>query len=36
MPYYYGYGFGVDPSYLLLVIVSLVLGMLTQSYINRT
>lgn len=35
MPYY-GYGFGVDPSYLLLVVVSLVLGFATQSYINST
>ena len=36
MPYYYGYGFGIDPAYLIVVIASLVLGMLTQGYINRT
>ena len=35
MPYY-GYGFGFDPSYLLLVVVSLVLGVATQGYINST
>ena len=35
MPYY-GYGFGFDPAYLLLVVVSLVLGLATQSYINST
>ena len=33
---YYGYGFGFDPAYLLLVVVSLVLGLATQSYINST
>ena len=37
MPYYgYGYGMGFDPAYLLLVVVSLVLGFATQSYINST
>ena len=36
MPFYYGYGFGFDPAYLLLVAVSLVLGLLTQSYIKST
>lgn len=38
MPYlgYYGYGFGIDPSYLLLVAVSLILGLATQGYINST
>ena len=37
MPYYgFGYGFGIDPAYLLLVVVSLVLGMATQGYINST
>ena len=37
MPYYgYGYGMGFDPAYLLLVVVSLVLGLATQSYINST
>ncbi len=35
MPYYH-YGFGFDPAYLLLVLVSLVLGLLTQGYIKRT
>ena len=35
MPYY-GYGFGFDPSYLLLVVVSLVLGVVTQGYISST
>ena len=35
MPYY-GYGFGFDPAYLLLVMVSLVLGLATQAYINST
>lgn len=34
--YYYGYGYGLDTGYLLLVVVSMVLGMLTQGYINRT
>lgn len=32
----YGYGFGIDPAYLALVIASLVLGMATQGYINST
>lgn len=32
----YGYGFGLDPAYLLLVIVSTVLGLATQSYIKST
>lgn len=37
MPYYgYGYGFGFDPAYLLLVIVSTVLGLAAQGYIDRT
>ena len=38
MPLYYGYGFGYgfDPAYLALVLVSLVLGLVTQGYINRT
>lgn len=35
-PYYYGFGFGIDPAYLLLVVISLVLGLVTQSYINST
>ena len=33
---YYGFGYALDPSYLLLVVVSLVLGLATQSYINST
>lgn len=39
MPYYgygYGYGFGFDPVYLLLVLVSTVLGLAAQGYINST
>lgn len=37
MPYYgYGYGFGFDPAYMLLVVVSLVLGLAAQAYINST
>ena len=36
MPYYYGYGFGVDPLYLLVVLVCTVLGLAAQSYINST
>ena len=32
--YYYGYG--LDPGYLAIVLVSLVLGGLTQAYINRS
>lgn len=39
MPLYYGYGYGygvmVDPLYLMVVVVSLVLGMAAQGYINR-
>ena len=34
MPYYYGYGFGIDPLYLLVVLVCTVLGLAAQSYIN--
>lgn len=33
---YFGFGYALDPSYLLLVVVSLVLGLATQSYINST
>lgn len=37
LPYYgFGYGFGIDPAYLVLVVVSLVLGLATQAYINKT
>lgn len=32
----YGYGWGYDPAYLLLVIVSTVLGLVTQNYIKST
>lgn len=32
----YGYGFGFDPLYLLVVLVSLVLGGAAQAYINST
>ena len=35
MPYMY-YGLGFDPAYLALVVVSLVLGLATQGYINST
>ena len=34
MPYYYFYGF--DPAYLLLIVVSTILGMATQGYIRST
>lgn len=33
---YYGYGFGIDPAYLLIVVVSFVIGLAAQTYINRT
>ncbi len=33
---YYGYGFGYDPLYLALVIISTILGVATQSYIKST
>ena len=36
MPYYYGYGFGIDSLYLLVVLVCTVLGLAAQSYINST
>ena len=35
MPYY-GYGFGFDPAYMLLVLVSTVIGLAAQGYINST
>lgn len=35
MPYY-GYGFGFDPTYMLLVLVSTVIGLAAQGYINST
>ena len=33
---YYGYGFGFDPAYMLLVLVSTVIGLAAQGYINST
>lgn len=33
---YYGYGMGYDPMYLLLIVVSTILGMATQGYIKST
>lgn len=35
MPYY-GYGFGFDPAYMLLVLVPTVIGLAAQGYINST
>ena len=35
MPLYYGYGFGIDPAYLILVAASIALGFLAQTYINN-
>lgn len=35
MPYY-GYGFGFDPAYMVLVLVSTVIGLAAQGYINST
>lgn len=32
---YYGYGWGIDPLYLLVILISLILGALTQAYINH-
>lgn len=39
MPYYYGgygYGFGMDPLYLIVVVICTVLGLAAQGYINST
>ena len=36
MYYGHGFGWGLDPAYLLLVLVSTALGLATQSYIKRT
>ena len=37
MPYYeYGYGYGIDPLYLLVVLVSTVIGLAAQAYIKST
>lgn len=38
MPYYYGYGYGYgfDPAYLLLLLITTVLGLAAQAYINST
>lgn len=33
---YYGYVMGYDPMYLLLIVVSTILGMATQGYIKST
>ena len=33
---YCGYGMGYDPMYLLLIVVSTILGMATQGYIKST
>lgn len=35
MPYY-GYGFGFDPAYMVLVLVSTAIGLAAQGYINST
>lgn len=36
MYYGMGYGWGIDPAYLLLVVISTAIGMVTQSYIKKT
>lgn len=36
MPYYGYYGFGYDPLYLIIVLVTTVVGLMAQSYINST
>ena len=37
MPYYgFGYGYGMDPLYLLVVLVSTVIGLAAQAYIKST
>lgn len=36
MYYGMGYGWGIDPAYLLLVVISTAIGMATQSYIKKT
>ena len=36
MYYGYGLGWGLDPAYLLLVVISTALGLATQAYIKRT
>ena len=33
MPYYGYYGFGYDPLYLIIVLVTTVVGLMAQSYI---
>lgn len=35
MPYY-GYGYGYDPLYLVIVLVTTVIGLLAQNYVNST
>ena len=32
--YGYGYGYGYDMTYLLIAVIGMVLGMITQGYIN--
>lgn len=36
MPYFGYYGFGYDPLYLIIVLVTTVVGLMAQSYINST
>ena len=33
---YYGTGYGVDTMYIIVIVVSLLLGLITQNYIKRT
>lgn len=33
---YYGYGYYMDPAYLILMVVTMALGLITQGYINST
>lgn len=36
MPFYYGFGYGIDTGYLLVALVALVIGGAAQAYINST
>lgn len=36
MPYYGYYGYGYDPLYLIIVLVTTVIGLLAQNYVNST
>lgn len=36
MPLYYGFGYGVDPGYLMVALVALVIGGAAQAYIRST